>query len=304
MTDKLLSADYGTRDERIQCQTYSPVRKLDGLPHDLFSAYWRDVHGPLCSRLPGLDYYVQHHFSRERFDGLFPLAENVRRMELVLDGAVEIGFADPTRQARFTKASPVLFGDEFNLFSHAVAYNLPQGSRTLIDRRANGIPNGSDQIHRLHLYLNGDSQDSFQSWVADWAAKMAAAPDILKLRLHLPELYDNARPSPPSPGVNHQVSDERKDIAIIEIGFENALTARLFFESELFKATVGEQSKHLRSVGVFLVTGIYTFIRDGILTTAGLRGSRTAELINQIGAVNQTQTNVTSLFQNSQTGSR
>ena len=46
----------------------------------------------------------------------------------------------------------------------------------------------------------------------------------------------------------------------------------------------------------FLVAGIYTYVRDGVITTAGLRGSRTAELIERIGAVNQTRDEVTRLF--------
>ena len=42
------------------------------------------------------------------------------------------------------------------------------------------------------------------------------------------------------------------------------------------------------TLGALLLTGIYTYVRDGVITTAGLRGSRTAELIERIGAVNQT----------------
>ncbi|WP_156180450.1 hypothetical protein [Bradyrhizobium sp. LTSPM299] len=44
------------------------------------------------------------------------------------------------------------------------------------------------------------------------------------------------------------------------------------------------------------MTGTYTFVHDGVITTAGLRGSRTAELIARIGAVNQTRNEVTRLF--------
>jgi hypothetical protein len=50
------------------------------------------------------------------------------------------------------------------------------------------------------------------------------------------------------------------------------------------------------AVGAFLVTGIYTYVRDGVITTAGLRGSRTVELIERIGAVNQMRDEVTRLF--------
>jgi hypothetical protein len=59
---------------------------------------------------------------------------------------------------------------------------------------------------------------------------------------------------------------------------------------------VAEQRRRLRSLGAFLVTGTYTYVRDGGITTAGLRGSRTAELIERIGATNQTRAEVTQRF--------
>jgi hypothetical protein len=288
--------DFAARDENIHCLSYGVMRKLPGLPQDLFAGYWRDVLGPLLARLPGVGYYAQHHFSHDRLANLWPLPDGVRRMEVALDGAIEIGFADTDDQARYVKATALLFGDEAHLFEHTVSYNLPQGSHTLVDREAVGIPNGPDRLYRLHLHLNGGSSDGFRLWLSEWARDLASEPTVRKLRLHLPEPYDNTRPSPPSPHVDHQVSDERKDIGVIEIGFASALTAREFCESQAYRATVEKQRRHLRSVGAFLVTGIYTYVRDGVITTAGLRGSRTAELIEQIGAVNHTREEVTRLF--------
>jgi hypothetical protein len=81
------------------------LRKLAGLPRDLFAAYWRDVLGPLCARLPGISCYVQHHFSQHRWANLWPLPDGVRRMDLVLDGAAEIGFADIDGVNRYAEAS-------------------------------------------------------------------------------------------------------------------------------------------------------------------------------------------------------
>jgi hypothetical protein len=254
------------------------------------------VLGPLLARLPGVGYYVQHHFSQDHWAHLWPLPDGIRRMDVVLDGAAEVGFADIDGRNRYAEASPVLFGDLFHLFEHTVAYNLPQGSHTLVDREADGIPNGPDRLHRLHLHLNGGSGDGFQPWLSEWARHLASAPAVRKLRLHLPEPYDNAHPAPPSPYVDNQVSDERKDIGVIEIGFASALAAREFCESDAYRATIEEQRRHLRSVGAFLVTGVYTYVRNGVITTAGLRGSRAAELIERIGAVNQTRDEVTRRF--------
>jgi hypothetical protein len=288
------TANFAARDENIRCLSYGVLRKLVGLPRDLFADYWRDVLGPLCARLPGIGYYVQHHFSPDRWANLWPLPDGVRRMDVVLDGAAEIGFADIDDLNRYAEASPVLFADVFHLFEHIVAYNLPRGSHTLVDREPDDIPNGPDRLYRLHLNLNGGSGEGFRPWLSEWA--LASAPAVRKLRLHLPEPYDNARPSPPSPHGDHRVSDERKDIGVIEIGFASALTAREFCESETYRATIEDQRRYLRSVGAFLVSGVYTYVRDGVITTAGLRGSRTAELIERIGAFNQTRDEVTRRF--------
>lgn len=294
-TASSLGPDYGARDASIRCQTYSPVQRLPGIPLETFTAYWRDVHAPLCSRLPGLGYYVQFHFSRDIFANLWPLPEGVRRIDFPLDGAVEIGFSNEDDMGVFGLASSVLFGDEINLFGWDAAYLLPNGSRTLVDRQADPVPNGPDKLHRLHVYLHGSLDAGFKDWVGTFASTLSADARVLKLRLHMPEPYDNANPQPPSP-VDHHVGDDMLKLAIIEIGFENALVAKQFFESGDFKATQAEQARHVKAIATYFVTGVHTFVRDSALTTAGLRGSRVAELIERTGATNHLQAQVTSLF--------
>ena len=73
------TANSAARDENIRCLSYGVLRKLPGLPRDLFADYWRDVLGPLCARLPGISYYVQHHFSPDHGANLWPLPDGVRR---------------------------------------------------------------------------------------------------------------------------------------------------------------------------------------------------------------------------------
>lgn len=294
-TTPLLGPDYGARDGSIRCQTYSPVQKLPGIPLETFAAYWRDVHGPLCSRLPGLGYYVQFHFSREKAANLWPRIDGIERIDFPLDGAVEIGFANADDMGVFGLASPILFGDEINVFGWDAAFFLPHGSRTFVDRQADGIPNGPDRLHRLHVYLHGSLDANFRQWVGHFAASLADDARVLKLRLHVPDPYDNANPQPPSP-VDHHVPDNLLKIAVMEIGFETALSARQFFESDTFLKTREEQAMHVKAMAAYLVTGVYTFVRDGEPTTAGLRGSRVAEIIEQTGATNHLQPQVTSLF--------
>jgi len=52
------NADYAERDAAIAVNTYTTVLKRPQVPHEVFATYWRDVHGPLCSRVPGLAWYV------------------------------------------------------------------------------------------------------------------------------------------------------------------------------------------------------------------------------------------------------
>ncbi|WP_458068295.1 EthD domain-containing protein [Rhodanobacter sp. BL-MT-08] len=287
--------DYGSRDAAIRTQTYSVVRRLRGLPHALFAQYWRDVHGPLCSRLPGLGFYVQHHFSSERTARLWPEGEGVRQLEVELDGAVEIGFADGDEAGRFIEASPLLFGDEVNVFGWDAAFSLPEGSKTFVDQDPDGAPNGVDRLYRLHVYFSERAGKQLAPWLTQFAEALSAQREVVKLRLHLPERYDNAHPQPPSP-VPHEVVDDMLRMGVMEIGFASAMDARRLFESDAFAKAAADQAAHVQALAAVLVTHVYTFVRDGTPTMAGLRGSSVAEVIALIGATNHASDAVQRLF--------
>jgi hypothetical protein len=288
--------DYSGRDENVRRNIYASVRRREGLPHELFTAYWRDVHGPLCSRLPGLGFYVQQHFDRNHGANLWPAAEGVRRITAPLDGSAELGFASPEDQAVFAEAGTILYGDEANFIGEAVAYTLPTGSRTLVDREEDGTRNGADLLHRVHVYMSRKSGADANAWLTETGREFAKDPAIRKLKLHLAEPYDNEHPAPPSPNVDHLVDPDRLDLAVAEVAFVSARTAREFFEGARFRKTLREQSRYLNALGAYLVTGFYTFMRDGRPTPAGIRGSRQAELIDKVGAANQLHSAVTRLF--------
>src|ERR1700722_5513433 len=217
--------DYSPRDENVRHSVYASVRKRDGLPYELFANYWRDVHSTLCSRLPGLGFYVQQHFDRHHTANLWPVADGVRRIAAVLDGSAELGFASMEDQARFGEASTVLYADERNLFSEAIAYRLPTGSKTFVDREEDGIRNGPERLHRIHVYMNRKSGTDAARWLGDASATLAADAAVKKWKVHLPEFYDNANPAPPSPDVGHHIETDRLRLAVAEVAFENARTA-------------------------------------------------------------------------------
>ena len=288
--------DFSARDDAVRHNVYASVRMRDGLPHHFFADYWRDVHATVCSRLPGLGWYVQQHFDRDRTADLWPAADGVRRITAVLDGSAELGFASLEDQALFGAEGDTLYGDEHNLFSETVAYVLPTGSRTLVDREEDGVRNGPDRLHRVHVYMGRKPGDEATKWVEETSAELAASGAVQKWKLHLPLSYDNAKPAPPSADVDHHIEADRQNLAVAEVAFENARTAREFFEGGAFQKVLAGQPKHLDALGAYLVTGIYTFVRDGVITTAGLRGSRPAALIDAIGAANQVKPSVAKRF--------
>ena len=299
MADTPATTDYSPRDARIAINSYTTVLRRPQVPHEVFATYWRDVHGPLCSRIPGLAWYVQNHLDREQDAHLWPAIHGIAPFEdYVLDGGVEIGFANAEDQAEFNKACSILFADEQNMFAATVAYALPAGSRTIVDRIADGIPNGDESIDRLHVHFGIGPTDpaAFARFMTEFAETLAADPAVLKVRLHLPERYDNANPAPPAPDVAHDVTPERAQLAILELAFATPMTRRTFFASDRFQGTIDGQKAHIGHVAAFAVSGVYTYVRDKTLTVAGLRGSRQAQLIQRLGAANQVADDVKTLM--------
>ena len=292
-------ATHASPDAAIAINTYTTVLKRPQVPHEVFATYWRDVHGPLCSRVPGLAWYVQYHLDREQDAHLWPAQEGIVPFpDYVLDGGVEIGFASAADQAVFNEASSILFSDEQNMFAATVAYALPEGSRTLVDQIADPSPNGNDALDRMHVHFGPGANDpkEFAAFMASFAKTLAADPALLRVRLHLPDDYDNADPAPPAPDVAHTVPPERERLAILDLTFATPLIRRSFFAADSFSRTINEQKKNIGHVTSFAVSGMYTYVRDKELTLAGLRGSRPAQLIERLGAVNQTAEDVRHLM--------
>ncbi len=122
-----------------------------------------------------------------------------------------------------------------------------------------------------------------------------------RVRLHLPEAYDNADSAPPAPDVAHAVPPgSRAHLAVLDLTFATPLSRRRFFASEDFSRTVDAQRSGISAMSTaFAVSGMYTYVRDKELTLAGLRGSRPAKLIERLGAVNQTAEDVRHLMMTS-----
>jgi hypothetical protein len=283
----------------IAINSYTTVKRRERVPHEIFAHYWRDVHGPLCSRLPGLGLYIQHHFSRNQDAHLWPLADGISEIpDYELDGGVEIGFALAQDQQRFQQASSILFSDEQNMFEETLAYDLPQGSNTLLNRFNDDRHNGPDLFDRIHLHFSprNSLEDLHRYLATDFQNLLVNAEGILKVRLHLCAPFINDGQHPPAPNVLHQATAARQELAMVEVAFESPVARRRFFNSEPFVNSLPGQSAHIAQLKAFAVSGVYTYVSEGLLTTAGLRGSRAAELIEYLGAINQLSPDVEQLL--------
>jgi hypothetical protein len=300
VTTPTAPTDYAERDRAVALSSYTTVLGRRSLAEADFRAYWRDVHGPLCSRVPGLGWYVQHHFARHHDDHLWPLPEGVERLAgYELDGAVEIGWADAAAQAEFQEASSILFSDEQNVFAETAAYPLPVGSTTLLDRSPDPTPNGADPYDRLHVHLStrpGARDAVVEALSAGLTELGGRTADLVKVRLHALEPHDNSTPNPPAPNVAHTVLDERVNLVVLEIAFTDALARRRALEDAPFREVNARLPELVTHLTAFAVSGVFTFVRDGRLTDAGLRGSRVAELITTLAATNQVSDEVRHLM--------
>lgn len=283
----------------IKINSYTTVKRRERVPHEVFATYWRDVHGPLCSRLPGLGLYIQHHFSRNQDAHLWPLADGVSEIvDYELDGGVEIGFLSADDQARFKAASPILFSDEQNMFAQTLAYDLPQGSVAVANRLNDETLNGPDDADRIHIHMSPrQTLQDLQAYVRDGLAQVLANDEsIVKVRLHLCSPFENDGNHPPSPDVEHTATAPRVELVIMEVAFASPLARRRFFQSATFQNTLADQARYIAQLKAFAVQGVYTYVFEGQMTTAGLRGSRAAQLIEYLGAVNQLEPDVAALF--------
>jgi hypothetical protein len=294
-------SDYASRDQQGRAVFYIVLWKRKGINLDLFSDYWRNVHGPVCARLPGQHQYWQFHLDHNQ-GGLWPTIEGIdydSPPEDQFDGIAELTFASEEERQTWFQAAGVLMDDEHNLFSKAIGYNTkPGNSKTYVDRIGTGSPNGDLGILKFHVMVkkaDAVSVDAFRQYMKDsFATAVIQSDSVLKFRLHLLEEVDNSRPA--AAGVVHHEPPEKQYQAAFEIAFSNPLEMEKFFASKEYTAAVENQAKYVKQISPFPERSAYTFVQNGQMTLTGQRSSTVAESITNIGATNQLKEDVVSLM--------
>ncbi|MDZ8225122.1 EthD domain-containing protein [Nostoc sp. ChiVER01] len=293
--------DYATRDRQGKLAFYVLLWKRKGISRELFDDYWRDVHGPVCARLPGQHQYWQFHLGHSE-GGIWPTIDGIEYTcleENQFDGIAELTFETETQRQIWFKSAAILMDDEHNIFSKAIGYNTDSSnSQTYVDGIPTPDPNGNLGLLKFHVMVkksDGVSVDQFRQYLTQsFAPAVVKSDSVLKFRLHLFEEVDNSRPD--AAGVSHFEPLEKQYQAAFEIAFANPLEMETFFASREYATAVKDQSKYIKQLLPFPERSVYTFVYDGEMTLAGQRSSTVAELIANIGATNQLKKDVVSLM--------
>jgi len=297
---KLKSA---TRDSVAQLSFYVLLKNRSGMKINTFDDYWRDVHGPVCARLPGQYQYWQFHLAHNH-GGYWQDVEGVNYFsseEDQFDGIAELTFTTEQERNDWFESASILMADEHNIFSRAIGYVTAEGNVTTYrDQIVNGAPNGDEISPRFHmLFQKSDdvSVEEFREYISQKYVPAVLKSDLVtKLRVHLLEEHDNSEDLPPAPGVDHHESLENQYQAAIEISFKDHMGMEQYFSSDEYKGSNINQADYVKRVNPFPVRNIYTFVYTGEMTLSGQRGSSTASLIENIGAVNQLNQNISRLM--------
>ena len=293
--------DYSVRDKEGKVGFYVLLWKRKGITLELFDNYWKDVHGPVCARLPGQYQYWQFHVAHNE-GGIWAVpgdAINASNADEHFDGIAELSFVSELDRETWFKAAAILMDDEHNIFSKAIGYNTsPGNSITFIDGIENGAPNGETGVEKYHCLIrkaDGVSVEEFRKYIKEqFAPALASSERVVKLRLHLFEEVDNSRPD--AGGVSHYEPPEKQYHAAVEIGFWSHLERELLLASEEYLEAVKDFPKYVKDFKPFPERTAYTFVYQGEMTLAGERSAKVAELIMKIGAENQLKEEIKSVM--------
>ena len=296
-----MATDHSARDKQAKVTFYVLLWKRKGISLEDFDNYWRDVHGPVCARLPGQFQYWQFHVAHNE-GGVFPGVEGVDYIgtdEDQFDGIAELTFNSPEDRQTWFDAASILMDDEHNIFSKAIGYVTNEGnSITFTDGIEEGAPNGRQGIVKFHVMVKQADRvntEDFRRYMRDnFATSVIKSDKVLKFRLHLFEPPDVSRPD--AAGVSHSEPPEKQYQAAFEIAFRNRLDMETFFASDEYATAVKNQTQYIRQIAPFPERDPYAFVYEGKMTLAGRRGSRTAELMTTLGATNQMRDDIAELL--------
>jgi hypothetical protein len=288
-------SDLSSRDAPTHVAMINLLYPRHGVPLELFYEYWSGGHTQISSRLPGIHQYFQHHLSYEE-GAAWPAVAGVESGLAPEDrfyGDAEITFLSADDLDRFAAALSPLMDDEQNVFRKTISYQAPgTNARTYLDRIPDDSPNGDlAGLLKFMVYIRAPETltvEDFRRVVQDEVAPaLSSSPQVTKLRVRLPDVYDNDAVTLLAPNVSNHAPLEEQYQGVIEIAFSSALELRRFAESEEWASASAALAWASRAIHACRVLRTFTVYNHGRITTAGLRTPQVAEQIRRLGAINQ-----------------
>lgn len=292
---------YAGRDDQIETLFYTPLKGRSGLSTEQFNLYWKDAHGPLCARLPGLWQYKQFHLAHDE-GGIWPAPDGIATAtppDEQIDGIAELTFTSPENRQAWVDAGLPLMIDEQNCFDETIGYLVTdRRSKTYVDEIVNDVPNGFVGVARYHVLLKRRpdvSMDDLREYLTGTFAPNVIRNDlVLKFRLHLLDEY--TKPAPPAPNVFHEPGPERQIHAAFEIAFETRMELNRFLRSPEYEAASQGMAAVVRQMSVFAERAAYSLVEDGAATLMGQRSPSVARTITDAGAISNLDEDVVRLM--------
>lgn len=228
--------------------TVALLERKPSISRDLFTRYWRDVHGVMAARIPGFHSYTQHHVT--------PLSPGAEPFE----GIAVVTFKNEgERQGLVTSTmTSHIHRDEHNVFRRALLYNLTPGATQI---EVDGKP---QKLRFLVVPAGAD---------AAAVAEAVRQPGMVSLIT-----YDLATGDPSA--WNETDLDDggagRRFVSLMQVGFR-----------DLPSANVAIASAQLLGAAAYRCDETHAMVENGRATPVGLRGLDAVRAIQEAGADNQ-----------------
>lgn len=214
------------------------LRKLPRLSTTDFRRHWREVHGPLAARMPGLRAYHQNHIIDKT-----QLAIDHARGGWDLDGFSELWFDDAAAMERAIASEPY----------QAVVADSPHcmaATRVIVaDQITVVAPQGRPAIKRMSILQRRDGlspEDFRREWLEVHAPMVARFPAIAGYRQNVVTACG------PAPGIDADADGGAPD-GIVEMWFHTQQDLVAAFQSPAAEVSQRHALGFLQSITTFLV---------------------------------------------------
>jgi hypothetical protein len=241
--------------------TVALLQRKDGMSRDLFTRYWRDVHGVMAARIPGFDSYTQFHVT--------PLDDVGTTLRLpAYEGVAVVTFANESdRQGLLTsEVTKHIHRDEQNVFRGALLYSLPPGASAPVSGE---LQHGAQHYGCFLLVPEG-------AGIGWEVSRQFDRPGLVGIEVH------DLSGGDPAAWNDTKVGDlvsGRALAAVIRGEWVDERSAK-----EALRATIAVSGGQLTALEV---NESYVMVEDGRPTAIGLRGLDAVRTIQEAHATNQ-----------------